>query len=108
MIGGNFRWLAATSTTELFSRGFPQFASDCCIDCNPPPTPPRNKNNQNKEKTNISIKTINGVMTTKKKKVMEEKQPSLPEVVTVQKQLQIPGVKLNRFKKKKKKKKKKK
>ena len=33
MISGNFRWLVATSTTELFSPVFPQFASDCRIDC---------------------------------------------------------------------------
>ena len=61
-------------------------------------------NNKNiiktKKKTNISIKTIISVMTAKKKKekkVMEEKRPSLPEVVTVRKRPRIPGVTLNRL-----------
>ena len=61
-------------------------------------------NNKNmiktKKKTNISIKTIISVMTAKKKerkKVMEEKQPSFPEVVTVWKHPRIPGVTLNRL-----------
>ena len=34
MISGNFRWLAAMSTTELFSFGFPRFVPSCCPDCN--------------------------------------------------------------------------
>ena len=53
-----------------------------------------------KKKTNISIKTIISVMTAKKKekkKVIEEKRPSLPEVVTVRKRPRIPGVTLNRL-----------
>ena len=61
-------------------------------------------NNKNiikmKKKTNNSIKTIISVMTAKKKKekkVMEEKRPSLPEVVTVRKHPRIPGVTLNRL-----------
>ena len=33
----------------------------------------------------------------KEKKVMEEKRPSLPEVVTVRKRLRTPGVTLNRL-----------
>ena len=61
-------------------------------------------NNKNiiikKKKTNNSIKTIISVMTAKKKKekkVLEEKRPSLPEVVTVRKRPQTPGVTLNRL-----------
>ena len=62
-------------------------------------------NNKNiiktKKKTNNSIKTIISVMTAKRKKekkVMEEKRPSLPEVVTVRKRPRTPGVTLNRLK----------
>ena len=61
-------------------------------------------NNKNiiktKKKTNNSIKTIISVMTAKKKKekkVMEEKRPSLLEVVTVRKCPRTPGVTLNRL-----------
>ena len=53
-----------------------------------------------KKQTNISIKTSISVMTAKKKrekKVMEEKRPSLPKVVTVRKHPRIPGVTLNRL-----------
>ena len=155
MISGNFRWLVASSTTEIISPGFLSSApivmwnaafflflffvtQDIRMNARKERILPLDEiedlhdddsdflksfeikskiniffsqihliltvNNKTiiktKKKTNNSIKTIISVMTAKKrkeKKVMEEKRPSLPEVVTVRKRPRTPGVTLNRL-----------